>query len=118
MKELIVGIINLIGGLFGFIFYLLEEFKVKLDTDLFLYLSILIILLLLMINVYRLSKVNDNSFYKSVYILLISSSVITMVGYALWKISSIFSIINVVGGIIMIVYSIRINYCTKPSNKV
>lgn len=118
MKDIIVGVFNILGGIFSFIYFLLDEFKVKFDNELFLYISVLIILLLLMLNVYRLSRIKDETFYKSIYILLISSSIITMTGYALWEISSIFSIINVIGGIILVVYSIRINYCTNHVNKV
>ena len=107
MKEIISGILNMLGGISGLAFYILDEISKLGDKDLMLYINILIVLFLLMLNIYRLSKLNDKPFYKSLYVLLISSLLVTITGYTVMHITTVFSSVNIVGGIIMIVYTLK-----------
>lgn len=118
MKEIISGSLNILGGISGLLFYILDELNKKINTDYFFYINILIVLFLLMLNMYRLSKVNDNSFLKSLYVLLVSALLVVIVGYAIMHITTVFPIINIIGGVVMVVYSIRNNHCKKLANKV
>lgn len=118
MKELISGILNLLGGISGLVFYILDELNKINNMETFFYINILVVLFLLMLNIYRLSKVNEVPFLKSLYALLISSLLIVIVGYTVMHITTVFPSVNIVGGAIMVVYSIRNNHCKKRPNKV
>ncbi len=118
MKDLVNGILNVLGGSIGLIFYILDESNKINNKDLMLYINILIVLFLLMLNVYRLSKVNDKPAFKNIYVLLISALIVTIVGYTIMHITTVFPSVNIVGGALMIMYTIRNNHCKKRPNKV